>query len=280
MIPFYENRTGDLQVKRLNHLDFLPHLHSQLELMYVEGGRIEATVNDCTRLLAAGDLSVSFPNVVHSYRTPGEQTGLGLVMVIIDTPLLGDYINTLLKFHPRMPFIATEYLHSDVPYAMKTLSDEYDRAPDQPAHSPICKAYAQIIISRLLQQLDLEENSDADYYNLIYKLIHYINENFRQPLSLETLARAVGVSKYHISRTFSDKIKISFSDYLNGIRAGWARNMLLGSGKKITQIAYDCGFQSTRTFNRAFLKEYGVSPRKFRSIEEGTALTQRLSEER
>ncbi|ACL75900.1 AraC family transcriptional regulator [Ruminiclostridium cellulolyticum] len=264
MIPFYENRVEDLLVFRENSLDFLPHLHAQLELLYVEDGEIEITVNGCTRLLKKGDLSVSFPNSVHSYNTPPHQERMNCIVVILNLILAGDFINTLLKFHPKVPFISSDNLHKDVPYAINTLYEEYNYAQSKPVYTPICKAYIQIIISRLLQQMELITNTDVNYFDIIFDIINYINENYMQPISLNDMSRALGVGKHYLSRVFSDKIKISFSDYINGIRVSWACNMLLNTNKNITQIAYDCGFQSIRTFNRAFHKACHVSPSKFR----------------
>lgn len=268
MIPFYENRVEDLLIYRSKNLDFLPHLHSQLELMYVEDGEIETTVNGCTRRLKSGDLSVVFPNSVHSYHTPPEQTDMHCMIVILNLALAGDFINTFLKFHPKDPFVSGDLLHQDVPYALNTLMDETGGAPDRLVCSPICKAYVQIIISRLLQRMELIPNTDANYFDILYKIIHFINENYMQPLTLGDLSQTLGVGKYHLSRIFSDRINVSFSNYINGIRVSRARNLLFNTNTNITQIAYDCGFQSVRTFNRAFYKVYQVSPRAFRNLQE------------
>lgn len=271
LIPFYENRVGDLLIFREDGLDFLPHLHAQLELLYVEEGEIEITVNGCTHLMKRGGLCVLFPNSVHSYHTPPQER-MNCIIVILNLALVGDFINTLLKFHPKNPFINRENLHKDVPYAIDTLCEEYTHVGNQPVCTPICKAYIQIIISRLLQQVELVTNTDVNYFDIIFDIINYINENYMQPISLNDMSRALGVGKYHLSRVFSDKMNVSFSDYINGIRVSWARNMLLNTNKNITQIAYDCGFQSIRTFNRAFSKVYFVSPRDFRKSQEAASI--------
>ncbi len=271
LIPFYENRVGDLLIFREDGLDFLPHLHAQLELLYVEEGEIEITVNGCTHLMKRGGLCVLFPNSVHSYHTPSQER-MNCIIVILNLALAGDFINTLLKFHPKDPFINRENLHKDVPYAIDTLCEEYTHVGNQPVCTPICKAYIQIIISRLLQQVELVTNTDVNYFDIIFDIINYINENYMQPISLNDMSRALGVGKYHLSRVFSDKINVSFSDYINGIRVSWARNMLLNTNKNITQIAYDCGFQSIRTFNRAFSKVYFISPRDFRKSQEAASI--------
>jgi AraC-like DNA-binding protein len=262
----------DLFISRSENLNFLPHLHAQLELLYVEDGEIEITVNGCTRLLKNGDLCVAFPNSVHSYHTPTD-TNMHCIIVILNLTLVGDFISTLLKFHPKDSFINSNQLHKDVIYAINTLIDEYNNTPEHPLCTPICKAYTQIIISRLLQQMELVKNTDANYFDIMYEIIHFINENYMQPLTLEDLSKALGVGKYHLSRVFSNKINVSFSDYINGIRVSWARNMLSNPTKNITQIAYDCGFQSIRTFNRAFLKEYSISPREFRNSQETASIS-------
>lgn len=267
MIPFYENRTADLQAGRSEGMDFLPHFHGQLELLYVEDGEVEVTISGCTRTVTGGELAVAFPNSVHSYRTPKEQQSVHCMMNIINLPLAGDYINTFLKFHPKVPFIAKERLHKDVPYAMRTLLEECAVARPGAVSSSICKAYTQILISRLLPELDFIPNTDANFFNITYQIIQFMNENFTQPISLEDLSKSLGVSKYHLSRVFSDKINVSFNDYLNGLRAGFARNLLAGTGRSVTEIAYDCGFQSVRTFNRAFQKIYAESPRKYRNTQ-------------
>lgn len=267
MVPFYENRTGDLHVSRLENLNFLPHLHAQLELLYVEDGEIEITVNGLTRLLKSGDLAVSFPNSVHSYHTPDRPAGMHCILVIINLSLTGDFSHTLMKYHPPEPFLYRDQLHRDVPYAIYTLMEEWGGVTDRSVCPPVCKAYAQMIISRLFQQMELIANTDANYFDILYQIISFINENFMQPLSLQRLSKALGVGRYRVSRIFSDKINVRFSDYVNGIRVYRACSLLLGTNKNITQIAYDCGFQSARTFDRAFHKAYGLSPREYRDAQ-------------
>lgn len=268
MIPFYENRAGDLLIFRSENLDFMPHLHAQLELMYVEDGEIENTINGCGKLLKSGDVSITFPNSVHSYHIPTGQPDTHCIVLLLRPDLVADSVNTLLKFHPQNPFVGGGRLHKDVPYVIHALLEEFDRKTDFPACSQVCKAYSHIIVARLLQNLELIANTDGNYYDIIYKTICFIGQNYMQPLSLESVSRALGVGKYYLSRVFSDKIKVGFSDYINGIRVYRARNMLSGTDKNITRIAYDCGFQSIRTFNRAFQKVYNVSPRELRNARE------------
>ncbi len=63
---------------------------------------------------------------------------------------------------------------------------------------------------------------------------------------------------------------ISFRDYLNSRRSALAQIMLQSTSQPVTDIAFDSGFNSLRSFYRAFRKEYGITPNDFRSHTQGT----------
>nr|WP_279538016.1 helix-turn-helix transcriptional regulator [Paenibacillus turpanensis] len=79
------------------------------------------------------------------------------------------------------------------------------------------------------------------------------------------LSKELGISKFLISRIFSDQLHTSFRDYINGRRAALAQMLLQSTTKPVTEIAFDAGFNSLRSFYRAFKKEYGITPNEFRS---------------
>ncbi|HML49224.1 MAG TPA: AraC family transcriptional regulator, partial [Clostridia bacterium] len=89
--------------------------------------------------------------------------------------------------------------------------------------------------------------------------------NFQEPLSLVGVAREVGVSPGHLSTLLSTQLNISFPSFLNATRLNHALPLLKHSDVPITQICYECGFNSIRTFNRAFQAEFNLSPREMRN---------------
>jgi AraC-like DNA-binding protein len=258
---FYENRSGDLFASRSECLTFPAHLHTQLELLYIESGEIEVSVNNQPLNLKAGDFAVIFPNRVHSYASIPANAKNSVILVISDFPYVGDFINTVLKYHPSVPYIESAHLHKDIPYALNALAAE---SMSQQSRS-VCTAYMQIILARILPQLELVKNTESDFFELTYKIVNYISQNFNQPLSLDVIARELGISKYNLSRFFSNKMNIGFNDYINSLRVGWAQNLLRSTDKTVTDISFECGFESTRTFNRAFKKTCGLSPQNYRN---------------
>lgn len=259
MIPFYQSHHFDLDSHIGTMLNFPPHLHSAIELLYVQQGEIEVTVNNITRRMTQGDFVIIFPNSIHSYNTSTPNQTLSFILTILNQKLTGDYLNELIKYHPQDPFILNENLHKDIPYAMETLLRQHQIEPNL----SIYKAYVHILLARVFPHLTLLKNTDANFFDLTYKMISYISQNFQQPLSLDILAARLGVSKCHLSRIFSTKIHINFNDYINSIRIDYAQNLLRSTDKSITQICFESGFESQRTFNRAFKKIFGMNPREY-----------------
>ena len=87
---------------------------------------------------------------------------------------------------------------------------------------------------------------------------------FVASLTLGEVAEQVHLSKYYISRLFNQKLKLSFSDYLNMLRVRRATRLLENTDKKIADISEDVGFGSIRSFNRAFLGIMKMTPIAFR----------------
>ena len=95
--------------------------------------------------------------------------------------------------------------------------------------------------------------------------MEYVAKNFRQKITLDKMAHDLGISKYVLSRLFAKTFHCNFATYVNGIRLKYAVFMLDGSKESITNICYDCGFESQRTFNRVFKERYRITPREYRN---------------
>ena len=86
-------------------------------------------------------------------------------------------------------------------------------------------------------------------------------------LSLRQLSDHTGVSENYISETFSRHMRTSFFDFVNGCRVAKAGELLRTTDHTVLDIAYHTGFNSRSTFNAAFKKHTGMTPRQFRGQE-------------
>ena len=118
-------------------------------------------------------------------------------------------------------------------------------------------------LSALINQIALEkQNAEPP---LVQKAREYISKNKTKSLSLAEVAKAAGASVFHFCKVFKRSTGLKFTDYVARVRLEDAKTQLLNPNRRISEIAYDVGFQSLTQFNRMFKRVFGQSPTKFRS---------------
>jgi len=118
-------------------------------------------------------------------------------------------------------------------------------------------------LSALSNQLVTEKNNAEPH--LVLKAREYIDKHKTEELSLADVAKAAGASVFHFCKVFHKATGLKFTDYVARVRLGDARNRLLNPNLRISEIAYDVGFQSLTQFNRTFKRVFNQSPSDFRT---------------
>lgn len=98
----------------------------------------------------------------------------------------------------------------------------------------------------------------------IVRAKQFIQENQAEDLSLGMVAKAVNMSTFYFCKMFKRATGLNFTDYVSRVRIEKARNLLLNRNLRISEIAYEIGFQSLTHFNRVFKKITGQSPTEYR----------------
>jgi AraC-like DNA-binding protein/ligand-binding sensor protein len=114
--------------------------------------------------------------------------------------------------------------------------------------------------SRVLVLKGQEKESPA-----IARARSFIAEHAEEELSLASVARVVNMSATYFSEKFKEMTGINFVDYVARTRIEKARNLLLNPNRRVSEVAFEVGFQSLSQFNRAFKKVAGQSPRDYRA---------------
>lgn len=126
-------------------------------------------------------------------------------------------------------------------------------------------------IMQLVKALDnpgLENRTEGS--SRIENSIEYMKNNLKQQISLEDMAMAAGISKYHFSRLFNSVMGISPWDYLTKLRMEKAVYLMQTHSYKISEVAANVGYSSVNYFNKVFRKTFGTSPSKFELMYQGT----------
>jgi AraC-like DNA-binding protein/ligand-binding sensor protein len=118
-------------------------------------------------------------------------------------------------------------------------------------------------LSALANQLVLEQQNAEP--PLVLKAREYIEKHKTEEMSLADVAKAAGASVFHFCKVFHKATGLTFTDYVARMRLEDARNRLLNPNLRVSEIAYDVGFQSLTQFNRTFKRVFGQSPSEFRA---------------
>ncbi len=97
----------------------------------------------------------------------------------------------------------------------------------------------------------------------MYEVIKYINEHIHEKLTLESISRRFGYSKWYFCGRFKSYTGMSFVEYVQHIRIQRAALDLM-RGKKVIQVALDYGYDNPSGLNKAFFKIYGCMPTEFK----------------
>lgn len=256
MSIFYQNRTESFHSLISVNNTFPPHIHKQLELIFVLSGQITVTVDKKSFLLSRHDLSLCFPSLIHSCETKKESR---IFMLIFNPDFLPDFSNELMNLEPLLPCFHLED-DSEACRILYSLLHCQSGKPD----NRIVKGYLMLLLGFLFSSMEFQPRAYREDMELNQRLLLYMDSHFKEDLTLEALAKTLGINRFYLSHLFSEKLHTSFPSYLNGKRIDYAMKLLLGSSLSVTEIAYECGFASTRTFYRAFRTITGMTPCQFR----------------
>jgi AraC-like DNA-binding protein/ligand-binding sensor protein len=166
----------------------------------------------------------------------------------------------------RFKKIATRLISRGIKVNFARLENAY-------VHSPVISPYQYRAIVRLLEifaehlaliatQIGLQQRTGDP--PLITKAKDYVASHQSNSITLEEIARALNSSTFHFCRKFKQATGLTFVQYLSRVRIEKAKILLHSKELRITDIAYEVGFQSLTHFNRIFHKLVGHSPTEYR----------------
>ncbi len=122
--------------------------------------------------------------------------------------------------------------------------------------------FAQHLAMVSNQVIIQQENAESP---VIMRAKDYICEHQSEKLSLGQAAKAVNMSAFYFCKMFKKVTGVNFTDYLSRVRIEKAKNLLLNPNLRVSEIAFEVGFQSLTHFNRVFKKLLGQSPTDYRA---------------
>jgi AraC-like DNA-binding protein len=261
MEPLYENRQSDFYFRddAKSPLQCNAHLHYHLELLCLLDGHTRAYVDSTEYQLEPGDIFLAFPNQIHRFESVDKETYLLFIINPDLMPELTRLFTTALPLTGVVRGAAKDQVLLD---RLRAMADSGEME-DHPYRDVVLKGQMLSFFGELLCRMELTKPRESDSQSL-KAVVRYCSQNFAKELSLEILERELHISKYYISHLFSHKLNMRFNDYVNSLRISDACRYLRHDARSITEISELVGFSTLRTFNRAFIKQIGVTPSQYR----------------
>ncbi len=260
----YEQKLQDIAFLGGHNIQCMPHLHREVELICLLEGEVVAYADSVRCELHAGDVFLAFPNQIHSYekRTPEAHVGF-----IFKPDILPEMMETFTMGTPRSPVIKGAADMPQIRALIDCLIETRDR--DTLSHlSELRRGYLLALCAQLLPMMTIAKLPVGDSETL-RTIVSFCTQNYAENLSLSLLEEKLHLNKYYISHLFSGRLGLGFNDYINSLRVSEACRYLLNSDHSITEIGSLVGFNTPRTFNRAFMRQMGTSPTEYRRCRRG-----------
>ncbi len=234
-------------------LNFPAHIHEDIELVFVMNGGGQAFCNGKAYTLKNNSFFLVFPNQVHHYINckAGEY-----LLLIIKPDVLLHYSGLFSSREAKIPLCNN--VDSSTISLITTPLEEFKGE----GLSPIIDGYLTAFFGKLLKFYDFEKSVAPS--DTTIKILNYCKKHYLNNITVEEVAKALNISRSSVSHIFSSKLGVNFCDYINSLRLNLATTFLQEDNYSITEVAMQSGFSTVRTFNRAFIKEYGITPSQYK----------------
>ena len=239
------------------NLTYIPHYHTEIEIVRVMSGTTAVTKNNMPYLLSAGDIFIAFPYEVHDF-TSGEESLLQVMKLYV--PPSFRYESELCRIGP------SDALYEEINKLITQIVDEYREKKE--GYECAISMYSSALLTLLIRKGGLTpvsyDRKKQQKLNLLTAVYEYLELHYAENITLSDMAGALCYSRYWFAHLFRETAGMSFVSYLTVFRLNKAK-ALLCEEKKVTDVASLCGFNTLRSFNRSFQKYYHTTPKQCRA---------------
>ncbi len=273
--PRQEMRSRDFEIQHkrdvyLKNVEL--HHHDFYEIYLLESGDVNYVIEGKFYRLVPGDLLLISPRELHQVSIQPDREAYERYVLWIDramiqrlstpgtnleqglNPLRAGYSN-LLRLTPDQRITLRNLMEA---LCQEWNSDAFGRGLLQEG------LIAQLLVQINRLALTGGEPTEAFVHSseMVASLVEYVNQHYREKITLDSLAERFFVSKYHLSHEFQRQMGTGVYRYIQKKRLQIARGLLAG-GAHPSSVSTSCGFGDYAGFYRAFLAEYGITPREF-----------------
>ncbi len=234
-------------------LNCLNHIHGHIEIVAVRSGTADFCIGEENYKLRAGDISIVFPNQIHSYKN---SKNVDVVVIIFSPESLHIYGELFYSKLPSHPIIRGN--NEDLFNLINLFYPKYYKNTSR----EIIIGYVQAIVGMIISRLSFKKKP-KDNESTATRLLQFCNEHYMEPISIRNVSRSLNISLSMVTYIFKNHLHTTFTDYIQKKRVAYACDIFKSGICNVTEAAFASGFNSVRSFERVFLKYKGISPKHY-----------------
>jgi AraC-like DNA-binding protein len=264
---YYENYDYELKVWDEDNFTFpSAHWHTKVELAFIIEGSIWVGISNEKKLLQKGDAVIISSGEIHYY--DGRDLDARVLILIFDTELINCVTGWPQNKRFFTNYISKELINTtglkELKPCVNLIMDELKKNDD--ARDMLIRSHLFRICGLLLRYVPTVtiENRSKDKVlgklKLLQDVFAYIELNYMNDITMLSISKQFNVSPKYLSRLFNSISNLNFKTHINTKRVVQAERMIIEGKLSLTEIAFECGFNSIRTFNRVYKDIKGNVP--------------------
>lgn len=238
---------------------FRLHWHDRIEILRVRSGKMTVEHGTSKTELHSGELTVMPPKSLHRGYTTSSDVDYDVLMFDVRS-----YYNDTELCKSLLPAIFdNRAVFKNVINDPETLAayDHICQSAVEPSLEVTSSVYRFL---HLLYKNNLIVLREPPKKDPIKRVITYLEENYAQDISNDTLCRQFGYTPSHLCRKFKGATGLTPMNYLKIYRLELARKKLRSSDLSVSEIAEECGFSDANYFTRCFKSHFEATPTKYK----------------
>lgn len=239
------------------------HYHKAYELYFLEMGQHGYLINDKFIQVFTQDVVLLEPNILHkSHNTKSyNRTCVYFTEEFLRTYYTEKALQSLLKCFQKDVIS----LDKETFFKAQRLLEKMKRLYAANDFDGIF-IYLGNLLTLLNKNVDAPRREPALHsMEKMNPVIAYISEHYKEITHLDEIAAQFYVSTPHLCRVFKQHTGMTITHYINHVKVQHACELLVHTNKSITEIALECGFNSSMYFCKTFKKQLDCTPSEFRN---------------
>ncbi len=242
--------------RKFNFLLCPIHINPETEFLYVNKGELSISYENTELLLHAGDMAIISPYRLHGFSAENDSD---IWVIMFPYYISDEFLKEYGGYEADVIFRPSEKIISYLDGIYR--NDNEENIPS----SYMQKGLYNCLVAEYIEKTVFSKTESRHSSN-VQKILQYLTVNvYSEDVTLENIANSLELSPSVIGNEFKNYLGIPLPKLILNLRLSRALHLLHDKNLSVIDIAYQSGFGSVRTFNRAFKDVYKMTPKEYRA---------------